>query len=213
MQISFFKFCNQSAPPFARQSNCAPGKGLAGNALHLALLSVLLIIASPLKAENLDVCVICNSPNKVYQCTYQSPAGYELNLNLKGLQFACIKEIAQYGEHGQCAAARNQQTNCNGEAYLLRNTAGLYKPLATEETAETPEITEQPGKKQPTLVDETSKTYENTKETVKKGYDKTKETVNKGYNKTTKTVKSVGKTIKDAASTTYDCIASFFSDC
>lgn len=191
----------------------------------ILVLTIALMATIPIKnlrAETQTVCVICNDPNKVYQCNYNLPDTTGVSLNIKGLQFACIKEIAQYGEHGQCAAARNVNNNCRGEPYALKNAGGLYKPelenLTTTEQQED-EAAPPPAEKQqpPTLADETVKTYEKTKETVKSGYDKTKETVSEGYDKTSKTVKktvnSVGKTINDAASTTYECLKSFFSDC
>ena len=191
---------------------------LKSGTLFCSLLILLLIApANLVQAANIDVCVICNNPNKVYQCRFESQPRQVLSLNMKGVQFACIKEIAQYGEHGQCAAVRNQTTECNGEPYVLKETAGLYKPEQPEVTPEA-EVTEQPKKKSPpTLVGETEKTYEKTKETVEKSYEKTKETVSKGYEKTETTVKTtvktVGESISDAASTTYNCLKSFFSNC
>lgn len=195
-----------------------------------SLIALCLIAAGPgsqtASAADMNVCVICNAPDKVYQCTYQTPPGTELNLNQKGLHFACIKEIAQYGEHGQCAAVRNQQTACNGEPYALKNTASLYKP-APEGEAPAGDVIENEGEeeggiaeteppqknKQPTLVDETAKTYESAKETVKQGLKKTQDTVSDGYDKTSKGVKSVGDSISDAASDTYECLKSWFSNC
>lgn len=174
-------------------------------ALCAASTTILITLATQVKAEDISVCVICNDPGKVYQCSYNDPYLTNSTINLSGLQFACIKEVAQYGNHGQCAAARKSITECNGLPYTLKHTAGLYKPDQTPE--ENAELQEQPPKKQPpTLVDSTTKTYNQTKETIQNGYKKTTKTVKK-------TVKSVGNTIGDAASTTYDCITSFFKKC
>lgn len=186
------------------------------------------VLATDTHSETVGACVICNDPGKVYQCTYK-PSSYQPEatglsptINIKGLQFACIQEIAQYGGHGQCAADRRSYENCKGEVYHLKNTRSveqLYSPANKPKDDQTPyERNLKPAEKpQPTLVDETKKTYKKTSKTVKKTLDKTTKTVQKTYDKTSnvvkKSVKQVGKGIGDAASTTYDCLTSFFQKC
>ena len=181
------------------------------------------------QAGNGTVCVICNEPAKVYQCNFGTGDNLSslAGLNTKGLQFSCIQEIADYGGHGQCAAARRSEQNCNGEPYQLKSSPpGLNDADGDDtyqENAENygPETSEQPDteikEEKSTLVDATKNTYKNTASGIKKGYNKTTETVEKGYKKTTSavknTVKSIGSTIGDAASGTYDCVVSLFSDC
>ncbi len=177
----------------------------------LGLLTGCFVALPVLNAETINICVICNEPGKVYQCTLDSPA--PVTPNKKGVQFACIQEIAQYGAHGQCATLRKDEESCQGAPYRLKNTAALYQPPETSEPE--PAQTVQPHK--PNLVDDAKTTFKNTQETVEKGYDSTKETVKKGYETTTKTVektaKKVGNSITDAASTTYECLTSFFKKC
>ncbi len=170
----------------------------------------------PVLADQLSVCVVCNDPGKVYQCTFNTVDVGNVSPNIRGFHFACIKELAQYGEHSQCAARRNDTIACSGEPYTLKNAQSLYKPeLEAEALAEGEQEISPPSqqKKQPTLVDSTSKTYKKAVDSVEQGYESTKETVKKGYKSTTKTVKSVGDKINDAAKTTYDCVMSLFSDC
>lgn len=185
-------------------------------------------LAADPHSEVIGACVICNDPGKVYQCTYKpstyhpETTGHSPSINIKGLQFACIQEIAQYGGHGQCAADRRSYENCNGEVYHLKNSRAVeqifvpaHKPK-DDQSLQGQEL--KPTKKpQPTLVDETQKTYKKTTKTVKKTINKTTKSVQKTYDKTSdvvkKSVKSVGKGIGDAASTTYDCLTSFFQKC
>lgn len=178
-------------------------------------------MAEQATAEPIHVCVICNDPGKVYQCTYNAPLSSSSIVNLQGLQFACIQEIAQYGNHAQCAANRKTAVECNGIAYSLKY-APVRAPLdqlQEEDPAVSPseELTQTPKEQLPTLVDSTAKTYNKTKDTVEKGYETTKDTVKEGYKTTTstisKTAKSVGSSISDAASSTYNCLTSLFSDC
>lgn len=182
---------------------------------------LMLLVPAIASADNGSVCVICNEPAKVYQCNYSLGDNITslTGLNVKGLQFSCIKEIANYGGHGQCAAARRSIENCNGEPYQLRESP---PQVTTDDSEALPPIDETDGervvkKEPPTLVDTTQKTYEQTTTGLKKGYDKTTKTVEKGYKKTTstvkKTVKSIGSTIGDAASVTYDCVVSLFTEC
>lgn len=170
-------------------------------------------------AEQYSVCVICNDPGKVYQCSidFEPAGGVFREPNEKGIQFACIQEVAKYGNHGQCAASRKTASECGGEPYTLKNQAMLYQPpknleQETEELSNTPPPAT-PPKKQPTLVETTEKTYDKAKETVSKSYEKTSDTVKSGYDKTKDTVKSVGDTIGSAAKTTYKCLTSFFQKC
>lgn len=204
-----------------------------------------ILAALPLKAQQADtphvrnaensVCVICNEPGKVYQCYYPAPDGVShqaqsnqylpdqeaqkvekvLPVNVRGLQFACIQEIAQYGNHGQCAAARKTAAECGGEPYDLKQTEILKEKNAAPavEQAQEPQEKVVPAPNKPTLVDETKKSYKKTSETVKKGYKSTADTVESGFKKTTKTVKNVGDKIGDAAKTTYKCLTSFFQKC
>ena len=186
-----------------------------------------LLHANELEGEGYTACVVCNEPGKVYQCKYQpqtlnteTPSS-PLTINVKGLQFACIQEIAQYGGHGQCAYVRKSSTDCNGEIYTLKNTSSIEQvrsPQTIDEgQSSTDEALKPKEKPQPTLVDETKKTYKTTTKSVQKTFDKTSETVKKTYDKTSNavkdSVKSVGQGIGDAASTTYKCITSFFQKC
>ncbi len=177
----------------------------------------------PALAEEMSVCVICNDPGKVYQCrfgTAETQSGYQPdqttnlnNVNIKGLEFSCIQEIAQYGAHGQCAANRKNPTECGGELYYLKNRSAVELKPDNQPEEQPIEAARPPKQKPPTLVDETKKTYKQTTKSVQKGYNKTTETVKKGYDSTKSTVKSVGETIGDAATTTYKCITSFFNKC
>ena len=177
----------------------------------IGLLAGCFVALPVLKAETINICVICNEPSKVYQCTLDSAP--HITPNKKGVQFACIQEIAQYGGHGQCATLRKDEESCQGEPYRLKNTAVLYQPPETGQPE--PEQTVQPHK--PNLMDDAKTTFKKTQKTVEKGYDSTKETVKKGYETTTttveKTAKKVGNSISDAASTTYECLTSFFKKC
>lgn len=181
-------------------------------------------IAKQAHAAEASACVICNDPGKVYQCNYKSALGYTpanqsqiTTINIKGLQFACIQEIAQYGGHSQCAAARRTVAECNGELYNLKNNASLEQKVTPVEQVDAAEGAQgQPlpkDKPQPTLVGETEKTYKKTTKSVKKTYNKTTQTVKKTFDKTTSAVKTVGKGIGNAASTTYNCLTSFFKKC
>lgn len=186
-----------------------------------------LLHANELEGEGYTACVVCNEPGKVYQCRYQpndintETTSTPLTINVKGLQFACIQEIAQYGGHGQCAYVRKSSTDCNGEIYTLKNTSSIEQvrlpQTFDEDQFNTDEALKPKEKSQPTLVDETKKTYKNTTKSVQKTFDKTSKTVKKTYDKTSDvvkdSVKSVGQGIGDAASTTYKCITSFFQKC
>ncbi len=210
-----------------------------------SLFAALAVLALPAaaRADEFSVCVICNDPGKVYQCSlsYQPPEGSISGPNQRGLQFACIQEVARYGNHGQCAANRKTALECGGEPYRLRNQSVLYQPNPVEAIEEPDTSSEQPDQpivtkqdpqdpadveapvkvkkkdQQPSLVDTTEQTYEATKDTVKKGYEKTSDSVKTGYDKTSdtvkKTVKSVGDGIGSAAKTTYNCLTSFFQKC
>jgi hypothetical protein len=195
--------------------------------------------ANEARPGEVGACVICNDPGKVYQCTFKQSSyqpdtsgqtdvsrqpevtGQSPTVNIKGLQFACIQEIAQYGGHAQCAAVRKSFKDCNGEVYQLKNSASVEQiliPATPKPEQELQESNVEPSKKeQPTLVGETQKTYKKTTKTVKKTFDKTSNTVKKTYDKTSnvvkKSVKSVGQGIGDAASTTYECLTSFFTKC
>ncbi|GJM02502.1 MAG: hypothetical protein DHS20C08_10030 [Rhodomicrobium sp.] len=185
----------------------------------------LIILSQPATAETFSVCVICNEPGKVYQCgiTYQSLDGVYRQPNEKGLQFACIQEVAKYGNHSKCAASRKTAAECGGEPYTLKNQAILYSPPKNLEkeaekiTNAPPPATPDKSKEQPTLVETTEKTYDKAKDTVSKSYEKTTDTVKTGYDKTSstvkKTVKTVGDSIGSAAKTTYNCLTSFFQKC
>jgi len=184
--------------------------------LGVGIIAGFACFSSPVLADQLSVCVVCNDPGKVYQCTFDTVDVANASPNIRGFHFACIKELAQYGEHSQCAARRNDTIACNGEPYSLKNAQSLYKPEQNDEPlAESAPDSPTPtkSKKQPTLVDSTSKTYKKAIDSVGQGYENTKKTVKKGYKSTTKTVKSVGDKINDAAKTTYDCVMSLFSDC
>ena len=187
--------------------------------LFLAALAATLAPGSA-TAEQGSVCVICNEPARVYQCNYTLNENLTslTGVNIKGLQFNCIKEIADYGGHGQCAAARRTSQNCNGEPYQLRNVPAPLRVDQQEVLAGEEEQIEKPiTREQPTLVETSKETYKKTTSGIKKGYEKTAETVEDGYKKTTSgvknTVKSIGSTIGDAASVTYDCVVSFFTKC
>lgn len=183
--------------------------------------------ANEAQPGEVGACVICNDPGKVYQCTFKQSSyqpdvsGQSPTVNIKGLQFACIQEIAQYGGHAQCAAVRKSFKDCNGEVYQLKNSASVEQvliPATPKPEQDLKESNVEPPKKdQPTLVGETQKTYKKTTKTVKKTFDKTSKTVKKTYDKTSnvvkKSVKSVGQGIGDAASTTYECLTSFFTKC
>lgn len=195
--------------------------------------------ANEVQPGEVGACVICNDPGKVYQCTFKQSSyqpdasgqtdvsrqpevtGQSPTVNIKGLQFACIQEIAQYGGHAQCAAVRKSFKDCNGEVYQLKNSASVEQvliPATPKPEQDLKESNVEPPKKdQPTLVGETQKTYKKTTKTVKKTFDKTSKTVKKTYDKTSnvvkKSVKSVGQGIGDAASTTYECLTSFFTKC
>lgn len=223
---------------------------LLNRSLFAVGFSWLILTAQPLHAQQADapplrnaensVCVICNEPGKVYQCYYPAPDGVLAKpqsdqylpdqevkkvervapVNVRGLQFACIQELAQYGNHGQCAADRKTTAECGGEPYDLKQTAALNGGDVTPSTIDQTEgnaAEVAPVQKKPTLVDETKKTYQKTTETVKKGYNSTADTVESGYKKTSKTVKktveTVGDSIGDAAKTTYKCLTSFFQKC
>ena len=184
--------------------------------LGVGIVASFACFSSPVLADQLSVCVVCNDPGKVYQCTFNTVDVANVSPNIRGFHFACIKELAQYGEHSQCAARRNDTIACNGEPYTLKSAQGLYKPETEGEALIEGEPETSPPvqhKKQPTLVDSTSKTYKKAIDSVEQGYESTKNTVKKGYKSTTKTVKSVGDKINDAAKTTYDCVMSLFSDC
>jgi len=172
-------------------------------------------------AETINVCVICNDPGKVYQCAYNAPLSSSSVVNLQGLQFACIQEIAEFGNHSQCAANRKTVVECNGIAYSLKHTPVQVPAVQLQEegldASPSEELTQTPKEQPPTLVDSTAKTFNKTKDTVEKGYETTKDTVKDGYKTTTSTIsetaKSVGSTISDAASSTYNCLTSLFSNC
>lgn len=183
---------------------------------------------TPVFAEEISICVICNDPGKVYQCsisykqTGYQPDGTINTPNRQGLQFACIQEIANYGKHGQCGASRQTPTQCGGEPYTLKDQSALYKttPAATTDETNTPPDENNDAIKEqhrPSLVESTQKSYDKASDNVKKGYDNTKSTVKKGYKKTTstvkKTVKTVGDSIGSAAKTTYNCLTSWFNKC
>lgn len=185
--------------------------------MYVAFSGVLILSLFPIRpaiAGDISTCVICNEPNKVYQCTYSSPELTSSTVNLNGLQFACIKEVAQYGSHSQCAANRKSVIECNGEPYSLKNGSQLLQQTQTP----TPDIEMQaektpPVKQPPTLVDSTNKTIRNTKNSLKKGLDNTKNNIQKGYDKTKDAVNTVGKGIKGASKSTYECVMSFFKNC
>lgn len=204
----------QNSRPSSNVDQGANAKAATRLSLLFAIALMTLSAPSELRADPYTVCIICNEPGKIYQCSLEMP----LNKvpNQKGVQFACIKEIAQYGDHGQCATVRKAPGTCQGEPYRLKNTAELWAPQQTDQEREQQAEKAAPPVR-PNLVDDAKTTYKNTKETVEKGYDKTKETVKEGYDKTTstvtKTVKNVGDSISDAASTTYDCLTSFFQKC
>ena len=192
-----------------------------------ALHSASLVRANELHLGKYSACVVCNEPGKVYLCTYSTKAqsldgGVSLpTINIKGLQFACIQEIAQYGGHGQCAYVRKSLADCKGEEYTLKNTAAVEQKRTPEtnegDHADVDEALKEKDTSQPTLVDETKKTYNSATKSVKKTIDNTSKTVQKTYDKTTDavkdSVKSVGKGIGNAASTTYKCVTSFFQKC
>lgn len=225
-----------------RTSSPAPSAARALTFILCTAAAAFMSLSAPDKAqaEEFSVCVICNDPGKVYQCSlsYEPPEGSISTPNQRGLQFACIQEVARYGKHGQCAASRQTAQQCGGEPYTLRNQSVLYQPRSSEpeiieeaapeqpsqriERSEDPTEVEAPVRvkkkdQKPSLVDTTGETYEATKETVKKGYEKTSDTVKSGYDKTSstvkKTVKSVGDGIGSAAKTTYNCLTSFFQKC
>ena len=191
------------------------------------LFSHSLLHANEINGEGYSACVVCNELGKVYQCRYQpnqlntDPSAIPPVINVKGLQFACIQEIAQYGGHGQCAYVKKSSADCNGEIYTLKNTSSIeqdYLPqTAGDDQSSTDGALKTQKKAQPTLVDETKKTYKNTAKSVQKTFDTTSKTVKKTYDKTSDvvkdSVKSVGQGIGDAASTTYKCITSFFQKC
>ena len=189
---------------------------LCKRSLAVGITASFACFSSPVLADQLSVCVVCNDPGKVYQCTFSTIDVVNVAPNVRGFHFACIQEIAQYGEHSQCAARRNDTIACKGEPYTLKSAQDLYKPEPEGEALVEGEPETSPPvqhKKQPTLVDSTSKTYKKAIDSVEQGYESTKNTVKKGYKSTTKTVKSVGDKINDAAKTTYDCVMSLFSDC
>jgi|GEM_PF-6934007 len=184
-------------------------------------------IANEATSSEVGACVICNDPGKVYQCTYKQSSyqpdasGQLPTINIKGLHFACIQEIAQYGGHGQCAAVRKSFKDCNGEIYQLKNSSSVEQILVPAkpkpDQLQQESNVEPTEKDQPTLVGETKKTYKKTTKTVKKTFNNTSKTVKKTYDNTSnvvkKSVKSVGQGIGDAASTTYECLTSFFTKC
>lgn len=208
------------------------GRSIFATIFFLSLAFTFVNSATLLKANELDergytACVVCNDPGKVYQCSYRPNELFTENssspptINIKGLQFACIQEIAQYGGHGQCAYVRKSSKDCNGEIYTLRNSSSIEQVRAPqtldEDQSSTDGAIKPKEKSQPTLVDETKKTYKKTTKSVQKTLDKTSNTVKKTYDKTSDvvkdSVKSVGQGIGDAASTTYKCITSFFQKC
>lgn len=168
-------------------------------------------------AEEASVCVICNEPAKVYQCNYSNltTTANVKTINIKGVHFSCIREIAEYGSHGQCAAARNVNNNCNGEPYQLKSLPAVTIKQPEKEDTDGTALKEEDTQpqKQPTLVETTEETYKQTTKQIKEGVEKTTTTVKKGYDQTTETVKSIGNSIGDAATGTYNCVISLFQNC
>lgn len=70
-----------------------------------------------------EICVSCEGPVAAYRCDVEgTAASVEAD---GGLQFLCIRDIAQRRGHATCAVARQGAAGCNGEPWrITRDAAG-----------------------------------------------------------------------------------------
>lgn len=70
-----------------------------------------------------EICVACEGPAAAYRCEIEGAAASGEGDG--GLQFLCIKDIAQRRGHASCAVARQGGSGCTGEPWrITREAAG-----------------------------------------------------------------------------------------
>ena len=153
------------------------------------VLGFTLLIAACLPAAAEGVCVTCLEPSATYTCI--APPG-AAQANNHAVQFQCIQDVAKQYGHGSCSVNRNQRGPCKGNRHVLAAkpvsapAAIIAKPQPAPATPETS------NKKKPkTVVDLAKRTAKSTSKLIKKSSRK----------------------VKKAASSTWRCISSLFSDC
>lgn len=88
-----------------------------------ALSGLLALTVEAPEAGAAEICVSCEGPAAAYRCDVEGAASsVEAD---GGLQFLCIRDIAQRRGHAACAVARQGAAGCNGEPWrITRDAAG-----------------------------------------------------------------------------------------
>lgn len=163
------------------------------------------VLSSMSYAQNTHVyCVRCMLPEQTYRCQVKTSFA---NMNRSTGQLHCIVNIAKDKNHESCQIQSRTQSQCNGFD-ITYNYTGVT-PLQRPETRQA-----SPGQSQPEFTEGANRGLhaENKKE-QDAAPDTLVDLTNNAIDKTQQGLRNTGDAITNAAKTTYECLASLFSDC
>jgi hypothetical protein len=180
-------------------------------------------------AVALEYCVTCEDPPAMYRCVIaDTPEGPGKS---DSSSLMCISEMAARGGHEKCSVARGAPYPCPGLTATLKKPGGApaepaaandphpQKPPASVATPSSPEpigpdaaapAAEPTPARVPRTVEELAK---ETVKSSKAGIDKAGEAIGGTAKKAGEKIGNAGSAIGNAATNTWTCISSFFSDC
>ncbi|MFN0217515.1 MAG: hypothetical protein ACKVP4_01745 [Hyphomicrobium sp.] len=197
-----------------KRRHVAGPNAISGLAAAIALIAVADLAAA-------DVCVTCTGPDASYACAID---GDQLPSEDSRLKLLCITELAKAGGHQSCTVSRAVTAPCPGEVKKVK-AQGLDQqvlPIAPPQEVKRPEPAPAP-----TATKDTVTTIPKTTEgpaTVEKAVKDSADSAGDALEKTGEgakglaeqaggAVQKAGKAVGDAATSTWRCLSTFFSEC
>ncbi len=188
---------------------------------------------TPAATAGSELCVTCAAPDMTYRCNVESG---DVVLNGSSLQLYCIRELARLGNHASCSVKRRRAVACAGETRTLvygapgqtpqspaiastPNAAGNAADETNSQAAGTGpiQLAPQDNVVSPPVLVPLPKPVKGPPKTVeemaKRAAKTSKKQLNKAGNVVVGGVKSAGKSVGNAAKTTWRCLSSLFTKC
>jgi hypothetical protein len=161
------------------------------------ILAACLVAASGAVAAG-DVCVACDGPAASYRCQLAAPQGLERSgYSGRVAQYVCVTELAKHGGHASCSVRKDGFSTCLGELRIISLTGAVpespQSPQAAAVEAAKPSAAPAGAKSEPprTMVELAKRTSEASKQELQ----------------------NTGRAVTGAMKKTWDCLATFFSQC
>lgn len=157
-----------------------------------AMIVAAILVVLPAGAQT--TCVTCDGPSGVYSCSLAPGAGSGQSRAARRIQLACIQDIARRYGHASCGVKNNQVGSCNGQVHMISTVA---RPAAVETSRDAvseakPDVSKKQVSGEPrTVIDLAERTASDAEKQIKRS----------------------AKTVTKAARSTWQCVASLFSDC